>query len=101
MSLIQREVFNWGVRLTVRPFAGHKALGGMVIFAEISLPRPNRGSTVKIMFSAALAAASLGLPDAQAWQNAMSALLIEARSIVVEMKTAAKKEPKKKTKRKK
>lgn len=85
-NLIQLQEFDWGVQLTAHPFEGDKSLGGMAIFAEINLPRPNRGCIVKITFSAALSTAPMGLQDAQIWENALSAMISEARSVVAEMK---------------
>jgi hypothetical protein len=88
MSLIQRQVFDWGVQLTARPFEGSPSLGGMAIYSEIDLPRPNRGSTVKITFTAALISEPLRLLDAQAWQRALDAIIQETRNVILEMKTA-------------
>jgi hypothetical protein len=93
---IERQEFEWGVQLTAKPFEGDKTLGGMSIYSEITLPRPNRGCIVKITFSAALISAPLGLQDAQIWENAMSAILAETRTVVAEMKAAAKAAPPKK-----
>lgn len=88
MSLIQRESFEWGVQLTARPFEGDAALGSMAIHSDIMLPKPNRGCITKITWSPATITSPLKPVDAQAWQNALAAILQETRTVVAEMKAA-------------
>jgi len=90
-KMIQREVYDWGVQLSCKPFSGAKTLE---IRAEVSLPKASRGSDVKISFSGVTFADPLKLVEAQTWVEAMTALINEARSVVSEMKAAR---PKKKS----
>ena len=89
--MIQREVYDWGVQLSCKPFSGAKTLE---IRVEVSLPKASRGSDVKISFSGVTFADPLKLVEAQTWVEAMTALINEARSVVSEMKAAR---PKKKS----
>ena len=50
-NLIDREVFDWGVRLTARPFRG-TAQDTMTIISEIRNYRERRGSGVLITMPA-------------------------------------------------
>ncbi len=91
--MIQRETFDWGLRLTARPFTSG-ANQAHVIKAEIGPYRHNRGSEIRITFPAVTPAAPLRLVDAQVWYEAMSALLTETRGVVAQMKAqATKKKP--------
>ena len=86
--MIEREVFDWGVRLTAYPFKGceHEAL---VIRSEVRLYKPKRGCKVSITFPAASLQAPLRLLDAQTWNAAMTAIIDETRAVQAEMKNSA------------
>ena len=84
--MVQREVFDWGVQLTVKPFSD-KALE---IRAEIVLPKATRGADAKISFNGVTFAEPFKLIEAQTWVEAMSALIQEVRGVTSEMKNAAK-----------
>ena len=86
---VEREVFDWGVRLVARPFKSGKNQGA-VIRSEISTAKPGRGCEVRITFPSVTLAAPLRLTDAQAWHEAMGAVVNVTRAVVAEMKTAAK-----------
>ena len=92
--MIEREVFDWGVRLTVHPFKGTKTQA-MVIRSEIGLYKPGRGCGVRITFSAASFQSALRLLDAQTWREAITAIIAATRAVQAEMKTAARR-PKRK-----
>ena len=97
--MIQRETFDWGLRLTARPFTSG-ANQSHVIQAEIGPYRYNRGSEIRVTFPAITPAAPLRLVDAQVWHEALSALLTETRSVVAQMKAeSAKKRPSPKKKK--
>jgi len=82
---IDREVFDWGVRLTARPFQGTERQA-FVIYSEIGNYKGRRGAEVNISFPAAT---RLRLLDAQAWIDAMSAIVAESRNVQAELRTAA------------
>jgi hypothetical protein len=86
--MIEREAFDWGVRLTAHPFKGkdHQAL---VIRSEISLYKPGRGCDVKITFPGVSLQNPFRVLDAQTWYEAMGAIVSETRAVMAEMKTAA------------
>jgi hypothetical protein len=84
-ELIDREVFDWGVRLTARPFKGTERQA-FVIHSEIGNYKGRRGAEVNISFPAAT---RLRLLDAQAWIEAMSAIVAESRNVQAELRTAA------------
>jgi hypothetical protein len=84
-QLIDREVFDWGVRLTARPFKGTEQQA-FVIYSEIGNYKGRRGAEVNISFPAA---ARLRLLDAQAWIEAMSAIVAESRNVQGEFRTSA------------
>jgi hypothetical protein len=86
-TMVEREVFDWGVQLTVKPFPGTRTLE---IRAEIMLPKATRGADVKISFNGVTFAEPLKLIEAQTWCEAMTALIQETRGVVAEMKNAAK-----------
>ena len=87
MATIQREVFPWGVKLSVRPFAKLKAeIAAMAIHAEISLPKEGDSPVVKINFTTVPWSFSLHLADAQLWHEAFGALMEEARNVAASMK---------------
>jgi hypothetical protein len=88
--MIEREVFDWGVRLTARPFKRAK-IQTMVIRSEVGLYKPGRGCGVRITFPAASFQSALRLLDAQAWNEGMTAIINETRSVVADMKAEAKK----------
>jgi len=87
-NIIEREAFDWGVRLTAAPFKG-TANHDMVIRSEIRNYRPGRGSEVYITFPAASLQKPLRLIDAQTWYNAMGAIIRDTRTVQTEMRTAA------------
>ena len=68
--MIDREVFDWGVRLTAHPFRG-TADHAMTISSEIRNYRDRRGSEVLISFPAASMQKPLRLLDAQTWHMAL------------------------------
>lgn len=82
---IDREVFDWGVRLTACPFQGTERQA-LVISSEIGNYKGRRGAEVSISFPAA---ARLRLLDAQAWIEAMSAIVAESRNVQAELRSAA------------
>lgn len=87
MAEIQREVFPWGVKLSVRPFAKLKAeIAALAIHAEISLPKEGDSPVVKVNFTTVPWSFSLHLADAQLWHGAFGALVEEARSVAASMK---------------
>ncbi len=86
--MIERDVFDWGVRLTVHPFKGTKNQA-MVIRSEVGLHKPGRGCEVRITFSAASLQSSLRLLDAQTWCEALNAIIADTRAVKAEMKTEA------------
>jgi len=93
--MIEREAFDWGVRLTAHPFKGteHQAL---VIRSEVGLYKPGRGCEVRITFPAASSQIPLRLLDAQTWCEAMGAIIADTRAVQAEMRTAAESTGKKK-----
>ena len=93
--MIDREVFDWGVRLTAHPFKRTK-IQTMVIRSDVGLYKPGRGCGVRITFSAASLQSALRLLDAQAWNEAVTAIIAATRAVQAEMKVAASKARKKK-----
>ena len=90
-TVIDREVFDWGVRLVARPFRG-TANQSVTISAEIRNFRAGRGSEVFITFPAASMQRPLRVLDAQIWHTALGAIIAAARAVQTEMrKTASKK----------
>jgi hypothetical protein len=94
-SMIDREVFDWGVRLTAQPFKGMEN-DALVIRSEIRNYRAGRGSEVLITFPAASMQNPLRLLDAQTWCQAMTAIVAQTRAVQTEMRTAASTSSKKK-----
>ena len=86
---IQREAFDWGVRLTARPFEG-TANHGMIIRSEIGKHKPGRGCEIRITFPAASMQQPLRLLDAQAFHQALGAIIADTRIVQNEMRAAAK-----------
>ncbi len=86
---VEREVLDWGVRLTARPFTGANA--SLIIQSEIAAYKPGKGSEVRITFPGTSLAKPLRLLDAQAWNEGMAAIINETRQIVADMKVGAKK----------
>ena len=70
--MIEREAFDWGVRLTAHPFRG-TANHSMIISSEIRNYRTGRGSEVCITFPAASLQKPLRLstrrPGTQPWER--------------------------------
>jgi len=86
--MIDREVFDWGVRLTAHPFRG-TANHAMIISSEIRNYRTRRGSEVLITFPAASTQRPLRLLDAQTWHMALGAIIRDTRAVQAEMRTTA------------
>ncbi|MFZ5833155.1 MAG: hypothetical protein ACOY3P_23965 [Planctomycetota bacterium] len=87
MPAIKREVFDWGVRLTVQPFmAGENQL--LAIRSEIGNYRYNRGCDVRITFPG-VSLTPLRVVDAQTWHGALGEIIKQTRAVEVEMKAAA------------
>jgi hypothetical protein len=84
---VEREVLDWGVRLTARPFTGANA--ALVIKSEIAVHKPGKGSEVRITFAGTSLASPLRLLDAQTWNEGMAAIINETRSVVANMKAEA------------
>jgi hypothetical protein len=85
--MIDRQVYDWGVALTTRPFAGlEPPLGALTIRSEITKPRPKRGSIVKISFTGVAGSNPLKLVEAQTWASAMNAIVMETQKEISEMK---------------
>jgi hypothetical protein len=86
--MMDRDVFDWGVRLTARPFKGteHEAL---TICCEIDHYKRGCGSKVSIIFPAVSRQRLLRLLDAQTWGEAMDAIVAETRAVQSELRTAA------------
>ena len=91
---VERENLDWGVRLTTQPFTDANA--SLTIKAEIAPWRPTIGAPVRITFTGTSAASPLRLLDAQAWTEAMTALISETRKVIEELKAEAPKAPAKK-----
>ena len=72
-NMIDREVFDWGVRLTAHPFRG-TADHAMTISSEIRNYRTRRGSEVLISFPAASMQKPLRLLAARTWHMALGQL---------------------------
>lgn len=99
-QLIDREVFDWGVRLTTRPFKQTEKQS-IAICSEIDHYGAGRGGKVRITFPAASVKSPLRLVDAQAWCEAMRAIIAATRAVQAEMRTttASKKKRKSQTAR--
>lgn len=92
--MIQREVFNWGVKLTVKPLPDTKPT--LVLNVEISRPKPSRGVAAGISFSGVTQADALRIVEAQTWIEAFTALVQETRGVIAELKNEEKKKAAKK-----
>jgi hypothetical protein len=86
--MVEREIFSWGVRLSVRPFA-NGAYPNLIIQSEISHYKPSCGSEIRITFSG-VSVTPLRIIDAQIWREALEAIINETRSVANEMKLSAK-----------
>ena len=73
--------------LTARPFSGANA--ALAIKSEIAVYKPGKGSEVRITFTGTSMASPLRLLDAQAWNEGMTAIIDETRSVVADMKAEA------------
>ena len=91
--MIDREVFDWGIRLTAHPFKGTEQQA-LVICSEIGNYKAGRGSEVSIIFPAVSRQRPLRLIDAQTWGEAIEAIVAETRVVQLEMRTAAGKKKK-------
>jgi len=85
--MIDREVFAWGVRLSVLPFTSGENQG-LTIQSEISHYKSGRGSEIRITFPG-VSLTPLRIIDAQTWNEALGAIINETRAVMAEMKTAA------------
>jgi hypothetical protein len=94
-EMIEREAFDWGIRLTAHPFKGTEN-EALVIRSEVALFKPGRGCEVRITFPAASTQNPLRLLDAQTWAAAMGAIIEKTRAVQAELRPAAKKATKKK-----
>ena len=94
-KMIDREAFDWGVRLTAHPFQGTEN-HALVIRSEIRNYRAGRGSEVYITFPAASLQNPMRLLDAQTWHAALGAIIADTRAVQTEMRTAASSTGKKK-----
>jgi hypothetical protein len=88
-EMIERETFDWGIRLTAHPFKG-TGNDMMVIRSEVALFKPGRGCEVRITFPAASTQNPLRLLDAQTWAAAMAAIVEQTRAVQAELRPAAK-----------
>jgi len=89
--LIEHEVFDWGVRLTARPFRGTaQAQYAMTITAEIRNYRARRGSEVLISFPAVSMQKPLRLLDARTWHMALGSIINETAAVQAEMRKTGK-----------
>ena len=70
---VEREVLDWGVRLSARPFTGDNA--ALTIKSEVAVWKPGKGSEVRITFSGTSMVSPLRLLDAQTWNEALSAII--------------------------
>ena len=93
-NMIDREVFDWGVRLTAHPFRG-TADHAMTVSSEIRNYRARRGSEVLISFPAASMQKPLQLLAARTWHMALGQLIKETAAVQTEMRTTASKGKKK------
>lgn len=86
--MIEHESFDWGLRLTVRPFSGgpHEK---HTIQADVGHYRYNSGCDTRIIFPAVTSANPFRVGDAQVWYEAMQALITETRGVVAQMKADA------------
>jgi len=87
-KLIDREVLDWGVRLTTRPVMETEQQA-YVICSEIGNYKGRRGAEVSITFPAATRQTPLRLLDAQGWIEAMAAIVAESRIVQAEQRKAA------------
>ncbi len=92
--MIQREVFNWGVKLSVKPLPTTKPT--LALHAEISHPKPSRSVEAGLSFSGVSQADPLRIVEAQTWIEALTALVQETRGVIAELKNEAKKKAAKK-----
>jgi hypothetical protein len=86
--VIDREAFDWGVRLTATPFRGTDK-HALVIRAEVRNYRAGRGSDVYITYQAASLQTPLRLLDAQTWHAALGAIIDATRVAQSELRAAA------------
>jgi len=93
--MIDREMFDWGVQLTTRPFAEVEMLSTLAIRSEVSLQKGKRG-TVKITFSGVSGSHPLNLVEAQTWAAALNAVILESQRALTEMRSGSAKAKRKK-----
>ena len=80
--MIERAVFDWGVRLRVRPLDQ----ASLDIKAEIENYRPGKGAVVRVWFPGTSVMDALRLVEAQAWNEGLAAIIDEIRVVVAGMK---------------
>lgn len=85
---VEREDFDWGVRLMANPFATG-ANAALQIKAEIGKPKEGRASEVRITFPGTSLGQPLRLLDAQAWGEGLSAIVAQTRKVLADMKEEA------------
>jgi len=85
-GMIDREVFDWGVRLTAHPFRG-TANHAMIISSEIRNYRAGRGAEVYITFPAFSLQKPMRLIDARTWHAALGAIIKDTQAVQTEMRT--------------
>lgn len=86
--MIQRESFDGGLRLTIKPFQSGPNQNH-TIQAEIGPYQYNRGSDIRVTFPAVTPASPLRIGDAQIWYESLLALVNETRAVVAQMKADA------------
>lgn len=86
-NVIDREVFDWGVRLTAHPFRG-TANQAMTITSEIRNYRTRRGSEIIITFPGASSQRPLRLIDSRTWHNALGAIIKDTQAVQAEMRVS-------------
>ena len=87
-KMIERETFDWGIRLTAHPFKDTENQA-LLIRSEVGVYKPGRGCEVRITFPAASMQNPLRLLDAQTWAEAMTAIIDQTRVVQAELRTAA------------
>lgn len=82
---MQKEVLDWGVRLTVQPFTGTK-LAGVKIQSTVTTPKSGHGPGVNVVIVGLSPATPMKLLDAQALQEALGVIIAETRSALTDLR---------------
>lgn len=82
---MKKEVLDWGIRLTVQPFAKTQ-LDSVKIQSEVFTPKPGHGPGVKITIIGLSPASPMKLLDAQALQEALGVVVAETRLALADMR---------------